>query len=349
MVPTQPGMIAVSLRSEIEEQPVVLGRVLAENNDVTQAAAAILGSPEVSHAVIAARGTSDNAARYAKYVWGVRGGLSVTLAAPSLYGGYSAPPDLAGAVVVGISQSGESPDLLAVLEEGCRQGRPTVAVTNVPGSPLAEAADVVVPVLAGPERSVAATKTYTATLLNVAMIGSHLGGARGEGLDSVADAVAAVVADDLAQREAVERLGAIARCVVLGRGFNHATAFEWALKLQEMAYVLAHPFSSADFAHGPFAVLERGFPVLAVAAGGPMLASTLEQLERSVAERAAQVAVVTDQAGLPFPSIPIPEIGEWLSPIPAIVAAQLFTLEMALRRGVDPEHPRGLTKVTRTE
>jgi glucosamine--fructose-6-phosphate aminotransferase (isomerizing) len=338
----------MSLQSEIEEQPDVLRKVLAENGAVTKAAAGLFRSDDVSHAVVAARGTSDNAARYAKYVWGIRGGLSVALAAPSLYGGYAAPPNLAGSVVVGISQSGQSPDLIAVLEEGCRQGRPTVAVTNAPGSPLADVADVVIPILAGPELSVAATKTYTATLLNVAMIASHLGGGRGEGLEAVAGAVADVVADVRRPREAVERLGPIAGCVVLGRGTNHATAFEWALKLQEMAYVLAHPFSSADFAHGPFAVLEHGFPVLAVAAAGPMLTSTLEQLERSVVERAAQIAVITDQVGLPYPAIPFPEVGEWLSPIPAIVAAQLFTLEMARRRGIDPERPRGLSKVTRT-
>lgn len=338
----------MSLRSEIEEQPDVLRRVLAENGAVTEAAASLLHSDDVSHAVIAARGTSDNAAQYAKYVWGIRGRLSVALAAPSLYGGYAAPPDLAGAAVVGISQSGESPDLVAVLEEGRRQARPTIAITNEPGSPLADTADVVVPIQAGPELSVAATKTYTTTLLNVAMIGSHLAGGAEEDLDAVAGAVASVVADVDPPRGAVERLGPIAGCVVLGRGFNHATAFEWALKLQEMAYVLAHPFSPADFAHGPFAVLEEGFPVLAVAVGGSMLDSTLEQLERSVTERAARVALITDQTDSDFPVIPIPEVGEWLSPIPAIVAAQLFTLEMALCRGVDPEHPRGLNKVTRT-
>ena len=142
-----------------------------------------------------------------------------------------------------------------------------------------------------------------------------------------------------AQREAVERLGAIVRCVVLGRGFNHATSSKRYTKRQETAYVLAHPFSSADFAHGPFAVLERGFPVLAVAAGGPMLTSTFEQLERSVAERAAQVAVVTDQAVLLGLTKKIVEVASYTRPIPAIVAAQLFTLEMALRRGVDPEQP----------
>lgn len=340
----------MSLRSEMEEQPAVLAGLLDTSPGPAAEAAAVLGSNDVVHAVIAARGTSDNAARYAKYVWGSVAGLSVTLAAPSLYGAYGTPPDLSGAAVVGISQSGQSPDLIAVLAEGREQGRPTIAITNDPASPLAALADVIVPLGAGPERAVAATKTYTATLLVVASIAASLIGdpTRRADLAALPQAVAGALSLGDAAERAAERVGPIRDCVVLGRGFNYATAFEWALKLQEMAYVLAHPFSTADFAHGPFAVLEREFPVLAVAMHGPMFEVTTQMLGRIEQERSTNLMTVTDDPDLPFGSIFVPGVAEWLSPIPAIVAAQTFTAAMADLRGIDPEKPRGLHKVTRT-
>jgi glucosamine--fructose-6-phosphate aminotransferase (isomerizing) len=341
----------MSLHDEMFEQPAVLERLVRSADGPVGEAAAILSRSDVVHAVIAARGTSDNAARYAKYVWGSLAGLSVTLAAPSLYGGYDTPPTLAGSAVVGISQSGQSPDLVAVVEEGRSQGRPTIAITNDPGSPLAAIADVVVPLDAGPEHAVAATKTYTATLLAVAEIAAALTAeqARTADLAAVPEAVAGALGIEEGIRSAASQVGAIRDCVVLGRGFNYATAFEWALKLQEMAYVLAHPFSIADFAHGPFAVLEQHFPVLAVAMQGPMFAVTVEMLDRIQHERAANLITVTDQANLAGRTVVVPRVAEWLTPIPAIVAAQVFTVAIAELRGIDPERPRGLQKVTRTE
>jgi glucosamine--fructose-6-phosphate aminotransferase (isomerizing) len=341
----------MSLHDEMLEQPTVLAGLVRSSLEATTDAATILSRPDVVHAVIAARGTSDNAARYAKYVWGSLAGLSVTLAAPSLYGGYGTPPDLAGSAVVGISQSGQSPDLIAVVEEGRSQGRPTIAITNDPTSPLAAMADAVVPLAAGSERAVAATKTYTATLFAVAAIAAamHPGLDRSEELAALPDAVAETLTAEAEIRAAAARFGPVRDCVVLGRGFNYATAFEWALKLQEMAYVLAHPFSTADFAHGPFAVLERHFPVLAVAMQGPMYGVTVEMLERMWRERAANLITITDDHELAGDSIVVPKVAEWLTPIPAIVAAQMFTLAMAELRGVDSENPRGLQKVTRTE
>lgn len=341
----------MSLRDEMLEQPAVLERLILASRGPTAEAAAILGRTDVVHAVIAARGTSDNAARYAKYVWGSLAGLSVTLAAPSLYGGYGTPPDLSGSAVVGISQSGQSPDLLAVVAEGRSRGRPTIAITNDPNSPLAAIADTVVPLGAGPERAVAATKTYTATLLAVAEIAAAMAGSseRDSDLLAVPEAVAGTLETEKEIRSSASNVGPIRDCVVLGRGFNYATAFEWALKLQEMAYVLAHPFSTADFAHGPFAVLEHRFPVLAVAMQGPMFAVTVEMLERIRHERAANLITVTDRADLGGRVMVVPQVAEWLTPIPAIVAAQIFTAAMAEVRGIDPEKPRGLEKVTRTE
>jgi glucosamine--fructose-6-phosphate aminotransferase (isomerizing) len=340
----------MTLREEIHEQPTVLEGLVHTAGPVAAEAAALLMRDDVTHVMIAARGTSDNAARYAKYAWGAVGGLPVALAAPSLYGGYASPPNLRGAAIVGISQSGQSPDLVAVLEEGNRQRRPTIAITNDPASPLAGLADVVFPLQAGDERSIAATKTYTATLFGVAAIAAEMRpkGTGGTDLAEVPGAVSGVLELETLIGATAKDIGLIRDCVVLGRGFNYSTAFEWALKLQEMAYVLAHPFSIADFAHGPFAVVEQDFPVLAVAMRGPMFEDTTAMLDRIRRERSTRLVAITDDPGLPFQHVVIPPIAEWLSPIPAIVAAQLFTIAIAEARGIDPQQPRGLNKVTKT-
>jgi glucosamine--fructose-6-phosphate aminotransferase (isomerizing) len=232
---------------------------------------------------------------------------------------------------------------VAVVEQARRQGRPTIAITNEVDSPLAMMSDVVVPLHAGSERSVAATKTYTTSLMAIAMIA---GG--DESLHQVPGAVAETLDLEPLIRHAVADMGPIDRAVTLGRGYNHSTAFEWALKLQEMAYVFAHAFSPADFAHGPFAVLDRDFPVLAAVPEGPIAADSFATLERALSERDASVLVLTNTDAQGIPNIPVPSTPEFVSPMVFITAAQLFTLHMALLRGMDPEAPRGLKKVTRT-
>jgi glutamine---fructose-6-phosphate transaminase (isomerizing) len=331
------------LHDEILEQPSVLNRGLELNAAVASEARALLTKDDVRHVVIAARGTSDNAARYAKYVWGTTLGIPVTLAAPSMYTRYHSHPDLTGAAVVGISQAGQSPDLLAVLEAGKRAGRPTLTMTNDPTSPLADLSDVVIPLHAAPERSIAATKSYTASLLAIAMIASD-----SDELKQIPDAMARALATEPEVREAVERMGPFGRAVVLGRGYNHATAFEWAIKLQEMAYVLAIPYSTADFAHGPFALLEPGFPLLAVVSQGALTQDGLAIIRRAAEETDASITVMTNASVPDLPTVQLPPISEWLSPMMFIVPGQLFTLALAQARGVDPESPRGLLKVTKT-
>jgi glucosamine--fructose-6-phosphate aminotransferase (isomerizing) len=331
------------LHDEIFEQPARLTHVLDVNRSVTADARRLLNRADVFHVVIAARGTSDNAARYAKYVWAARLGLPVTLAAPSLHTRYHKAPRFDGAAVVGISQSGESPDLVAVVEQARTQGRPTIAITNEIDSPLAMLSDVVVPLHAGPERSVAATKTYTTSLMAIAMIACS-----DESLTTVPGAIAETLDLEPHIQQAVTDLGPIDRAVTLGRGYNHSTAFEWALKLQEMAYVFAHAFSPADFAHGPFAVLDHGFPVLAAVPEGPIAADSFATLERAISERDASVMLLTNTDTPGIRGIRVPSTPEFTSPIVFITAAQLFTLHMAAPRGVDPETPRGLKKVTRT-
>lgn len=331
------------LHDEIFEQPDKLTHVLGVNRSVASDARQLLNGADIRHVVIAARGTSDNAARYAKYVWATRLGLPVTLAAPSLHTRYGKGPNFDAAAVVGISQSGESPDLVAVVEEARAQGRPTIAITNEPESPLADMSDVVVPLHAGPELSVAATKTYTTSLMAIAMIASDE-----PSLSEIPSAVSRTLELERHIKQAVSALGPIDKAVTLGRGYNHATAFEWALKLQEMAYVFAHAFSPADFAHGPFAVLDEGFPVLAAVPDGAIAQDSFATLERALSERGAAVTVLTNVQAAPVDGIVVPTTPEYLSPMVFIAAAQLFTLHMALLKGIDPETPRGLRKVTRT-
>ena len=298
-----------------------------------------------THAVIAARGTSDNAARYAKYVWGTELSVPVTLAAPSLYTRYDDSPQRShGAVVVGISQSGQSPDLLG----GPRRSQTTGAADDRDRergrfSARGHSPDVVVPLHAGTEGSVAATKSYTTSLLTVAMIA---GGS--SSLSAIPGLVREVLALEPAIAAEARRIGPIDKAVVLGRGYNHATAFEWALKLQEMAYVFAHGFSTADFAHGPFAVLQPGFPVLAAVPEGATTNDSLEILRRARDEGGATVSLITSVTDTGLDGVVTPAVPEAVSPITLTTCAQLFTLHMALVRGIDPETPRGLHKVTRT-
>lgn len=336
----------MSLIDEIREQPDSLSRAIEQNHlhfvEVAERARTC------SHVVIAARGTSDNAARYAQYVWGARNRLSVSLATPSLFSLYASPPRLDDALVVGISQSGQSPDIVSVLETARTQGRPTVAITNEPGSPLAGVSDVVVPLHAGHETAVAATKTYSAQLAVVAGISEAIEGRRDtlNHLSSLADRALAL---EEAANTAAQAMAAYEHAAVLGRGFNLATAFEWALKMQELSYVVAQPFSTADFLHGPIAVVDRGYPVLAVVAEGPAAEDVLDALTRT-RERGAPTMTITDSSRtISGEVLRLPRTDEeWISPIPAIIAAQLFTYWLTIHQGNDPDDPRGLEKVTRT-
>lgn len=341
-----------TLWDEIHQQPAALRWMIEHGAENLARIGADLADRPFDHVVVAARGTSDNAARYAQYVWGWRGRMTVALAAPSLFTIYRTPPRLDGALVVGISQSGRSPDLVGVLEEARRQGRPTMAITNDPDSPLALVSDHVVPLLVGEERAVAATKSYTGQLAAVALIAAALWG--GEDLDDLSvipEAVEQVLASSGRIEDVARRMADIDQGVVIGRGFNHATAFEWALKLQELAYLPLQPYSTADFLHGPIALVEPGFAVLAVAPSGQVHESVHQVLE-TVVERGARLVVIGDHPdtlALTPDAIRLPAgIPEWLSPIPAMVAAQLFTYHLAVAKGIDPDRPRGLSKVTMT-
>jgi glucosamine--fructose-6-phosphate aminotransferase (isomerizing) len=278
--------------------------------------------------------------------------LPVALAAPSLYTLYQTPPTLRGALVVGISQSGQSPDIVSVLADARRQGALTLAITNDLASPLAAEADMVLDVCSGPERAIAATKTYTTQLLSIALLSVELSEEEGGTIERVPELVQAVLALDGAIEQAAQRYRYMTQCVVLGRGLNYATAAEWSLKLKELTSVVAEPYSSADFRHGPVAILTRGFPVLAVVPDGPVFEDVLALLRPLVEERGVELVVVSNHPkALALAHTPLglpPELPEWLSPLVGIVPAQLFCYHLACAMGRDPEAPPGLSKVTKT-
>jgi len=341
------------LAREIGEQPEILAGLLdAERAHAEEIAAALRGR-DLAVVVIAARGTSDNAARYAQYLFGAVNRLPVALATPSLFTLYAAPPDLRRALVIGVSQSGESPDILAVLAEGRRQGAPTLAITNVPESPLGEAAEFVLPLHAGVERSVAATKTYTAQLLALAMLGAAFArdDARWRELTGAPRVVEAALTLDGEIAQRAERYRYADRLMTSGRGYCYGTAFELALKLKETSYLLAEPYSPPDFLHGPVAIVDDGFPALLVAPSGAAFDDMLA-FARTLHERGAELIAISDrdelldlaQTPLRLPQ-PLPE---WLSPLAAIVPGQLLALHLARSKGLDPDRPRGLSKVTLT-
>ena len=362
------GPVPGRLVAEIREQPEVAARLLRSALPVTGAVAEAVRREGIGLVVIAARGTSDHAAVYAQYVLGARNGLTVALAAPSLVTLYGASPQYGNALVVGVSQSGQSPDVVGVVETARRQGALTLAITNTPGSPLANAAEHVLHVAAGEERSVAATKTYTAELLAVAMLSAALDDAEEDGsgtgarpdagatahaaLARIPDALArALDAEPDAARIAADQVR-LDRAVVLGRGFGYATAREWSLKLKEVAQLWADPYSAADFAHGPVALLAPGSAVFANIAAGRARDALLEPLRTLIADVGAQALVLSDDAearAVGRWSLAVPAgLPEWLTPIAAIVPAQLHAMHLALARGLDPEQPRGLRKVTET-
>jgi glucosamine--fructose-6-phosphate aminotransferase (isomerizing) len=338
---------------EIHEQPAVIARLIDTQRAAVAELARAIRRHAPTHVVIAARGTSDNAARYAQYVLGVRHELLVGLAAPSILTVYGRAPRFAGSLVLGISQSGTSPDIVSVVAEARRQGALTAAITNTPGSDLARAADLVVDLGAGEEQAVAATKTYTAQLAAIALLSASLGGDEGAlaALERVPEAVEEALRGRARVAEAAERWRDIERSVVIGRGFNYATAFEVALKLKELTYTVVEPYSSADFLHGPIAMIERGFPVLVLAPSGP-LAGELRALVVRLRAIGADVLAIGDEpeaTGTATCALAVPPgVPEWLSPLTFIVPGQLLAMHLARARGHDVDAPRAIRKVTRT-
>jgi fructoselysine-6-P-deglycase FrlB-like protein len=346
------------MRAEIAEQPQALRRTL--DALLPQAGALEALGRETRQVLFIARGSSDNAAVYGQYLCSVRAGRLASLASPSLATVYRADLDLHGVLAVAVSQSGATGEIVTTLEWARRCGARTVAVTNAAGSPLAEAADVALVTQAGSELAVPATKTYTTQLAALAVLALSMGrgpgpGPPGAGLEAlwgVPDAVEAMLEVAPAAEALAGRLTDADTLVVSGRGFAYSTALELSLKLKETCYVTSVGLSYADLVHGPIAILDAGTPALLVAAGdGPMLPE-MTGLARRIAATGADVYGIGgdhDFAAACRSTLPGTSLPEHLAPLALVVPGQLLTEALARAKGLDPDAPRGLDKVTQTD
>ncbi len=343
------------MAADIAEQPAGYARLLeSAQAEAIARVAAVIADRRPRQVVFTARGTSGHAALYAAYLTEIRLGLPAGLAAPSSITLFGARPDLSGALVIGVSQSGGSPDLAEVLRVARAAGALTLAVTNAPGSPLTEVAELSLDIAAGHERAVAATKTYTAELLTLLMLiegvrngDGRLAAAERAGLAALPELAARVLADPTAA-QLTPRYRFAARMVTTGRGYAYPTAREAALKLMETSYLPALAFSGADLLHGPLAMTDPDVPVLAVVGSGAGGAAMREVLVRLAEQGADVVAVGSAEATDGTARLPVPEVDERYSPLLDILPLQQLALALALARGTDPDAPRGLKKVTTT-
>lgn len=327
-------------------QPEVLS-TLADRREELIARVREVAPESLAGIVLVARGSSDNAAVYGRYVLELSAGRPVALAAPSLHTLYKARSDYRGYLAVAVSQSGRTPEIVTVTERLRAAGAATVAVTNEADSPLAAAAEALVDLGAGEEQAVPATKTYTATVAAFAIIAEAFGECPWGEADwqRLPAAVAEVLDDDDRPERAARVLADVPGTITVGRGFMFSTALEAALKLKETTSILAEGFSAADLRHGPIAVIEQEFPVIAFTAPGPA-AADMAALIGEVRERGAHVleAAVDRDVDLPLPD----GLAEAFVPLPAVVRAQQVARALALLRGLDPDSPEGLRKVTPT-
>jgi glucosamine--fructose-6-phosphate aminotransferase (isomerizing) len=322
--------MATILEQEIYQQPDVIRNLVKTKRDQISELTDKLRNNPPRFILIAARGTSDNAAIYAKYLFSGINEIPVGLAMPSLYTLYKQMPNMEGGLVVGISQSGQTPDVRAVLEEAQRRGVPTISITNAQDG-----------------------KTYTGQLTVVALLAAYLSGEKQliKDIEQLAGFIEEALTQDPITQSVAGRFSKKNHIAIVGRGYNHCTTHEIALKIKELSYMIAQPYSAADFRHGPIALLESDFPVLAIAVNGKALPDMTSMIE-AVKSTGADLAVMTNTNKLQeFTNslIELPDdMPEWLSPIVTTVPGQLLALHLSLAKNVDPDKPRGLKKITLT-
>lgn len=338
---------------EIHEQPQLIQKVIdAERANVRKLCKAIR-ERGIKMVIMAARGTSDNAALFGKYLFEIDNGMPVALAAPSVITLYDAKFDLSNALVIGISQSGESTDVVEVMRRAKEMGALTAGITNVDGSELTKIADHTLLCHAGEERSVAATKTYTTTLALIYMISDILALEDDliPRLESAAGMISRVFQVESRIEEIAQRYRYMEECKVVARGMNYATSKEAALKLAETCYVSAEPFSMADLMHGPIAVVDAGFPVFMYAPEGKGFPTMVELAQKLEGWDVETIVFSSEDEILNLATIPVKlpvAVEETYSPLVYIVAGQLFAQYLSVVKGHDPDRPRGLCKVTLT-
>ena len=337
---------------EIFQQPQALQKTIAEEREKISRLASSLKNRDLDLIVLVARGSSDNAALFGRYLLEITTGIPVSLSAPSVHTIYHARLNLKHALVIGVSQSGEGEDINRVLQNARECGAFTVGITNEPASSMVQLVDETLLMHGGREQSVAATKTFTGQIMLFYMMAAALGDqARALDYKKVPAFAAQALEQKPAILELVQRYVFMENCVVVGRGLAYANAYELALKLMETCYVVAERFSAADFLHGPVAMIERHFPVILFAPPGAMLPDTKDLIRRLQELKADTMTITADleAAAMCSRAIVMPkEIDEFLAPIPYIIPAQLFAALLADAKGLDPDQPRSLSKVTRT-
>lgn len=338
---------------EILEQPQVLKNCLEKNQSTLDSIVQALKQKEIHHVIIAARGTSDHAAIYAKYLIEIKMGIPVTLAAPSVVTLYQKALMFKNSLVIGISQSGKAADVLEVLKAARLQGAPTLSVTNDEASPLAQEAQFHLFCSAGLEKSVAATKTFTSQIYLLAQLVAHWADdeAFREELAHVPSLMTQAIENADQIKNKVERYRFMNECFVLARGINYAIALEGALKIQETTYVRAKAYATSDFHHGPFAMIDDHMPVLIFAPQGPSLKDIHEMIQKLKNAGADLLIVSNDVETLAMGdcSVAVPQgMSDFISPFINVVVAQMFACNLAQLRGLNPDAPRGLSKVTIT-
>jgi glutamine---fructose-6-phosphate transaminase (isomerizing) len=341
------------LESELREQPSALATLLDREADRAREVAEAFRRDDIRYIIIASRGSSSNAARYAQYLLGRANRVPVMFATPSLYTIYEQPPRLDGAIAIGISQSGASPDVASVLAEARRQGRPTIALTNDSTSPLAQQADHVLPLDAGEERAVAATKTYLNSVGAVALLFAAISEdeVAFDELKRMPEILERQIELSLETAPPLDEYRDAIGATVVARGVNYGTAFEIALKIRELSGLVVEAYSPADLMHGPIAAIQPGWPVIVVAPTGPARPS-VEELSVPLQERGARVIAVSDVAAVlrrAHTKLPlVPRVPEWLSPMTAVIPGQVTAMRLAQLRGLDIDSPTGLRKITLT-
>ncbi|GGO85608.1 SIS domain-containing protein [Wenjunlia tyrosinilytica] len=345
--PSRPGRI---MSGEMAEQPDVLRRILDEGAPRIREIAGAIAERNPRFVLLTARGTSDNAALYAKYLIEVLLGKPAGLTSMSTTTAYGAEPDLTDCLVVTVSQSGGSPDLVASAKAARRAGAITLAVTNNADSPLAEVSEYHIDVLAGPEKALPATKTYTAELLSLYLFVEGLRGGDGAAAKGLPDLARAILERKDEVKELAQRYRFAQRLVITSRGYGYPTAREAALKLMETTYIPAGPFSGADLLHGPLAMVDNVSPVIAIVPdgkGGEALQPVLDRLRG----RGADLVVIgqRDQVEAASAGFVLPSgVPEEVQPILEILPLQQLAYEVTVARGQDPDAPRALAKVTET-
>ncbi len=347
----EPELLSLML-DEIAEQPAALAATIAGEAGKIAKLGAFLRSRDLDLIVLVARGSSDNASLFGRYLLEITTGIPVSLSAPSVHTLYGARLKLDHALVVGVSQSGQGEDINRVLENARAAGAYTVGITNEAGSTMTGLVDETLLTHGGRERSVAATKTFTGQMMLFYMLSAQLAdSSKRLQYEAIPDFAARAVEQQPAILELVQRYVFMENCVVVGRGLAYANAYELALKLMETCYVVAERFSSADFLHGPLAMIERHFPVILFAPPGVMLPGVKKLIESLRKLHADTLAITSDldAASACSRAIVMPrEIDEFLAPIPYIIPGQLFAALLAEAKGLNPDAPRSLSKVTRT-